>query len=382
MKILTFVSACCILAGAVSAQTKRGVFLLDRSGSMSAGNRVAKSLLAVDDDLREFFSAPGATEALIVEFATGMPNAPNAYRVLGGGWLTAAATARPAAQGSNQLFGSTPLAQSICNSIADLRARVLAGGSQLFCQNFLYVYSDGGENNSTGACGGGDDVNASNGRCLLDTLNTLGTVPYAGTSSNTPSWQTNTCSMISSLSSFAATECLFPSALVHGRLFNSVTDNPTESQVFRLIRSIVAQTGGNVVQIGDNDPYVPGTTSAITIYPFGCRANGELPTVVASDIARVGTSISVQLRGTTLQLPLLYVGFALRQPPLSLGMLGAPQCQFAVDNVVSHLGNFLPLTIPANPAFIGLELFVQGVATSPSISPIATSNVVGLRVMP
>lgn len=370
------------------AQVERGVFLLDRSGSMSPA-RVTASLAAVKDDLTKFFqnsSAQQPREALIVEFS-GQGGTVLRYRRADGTvsttpvWQLNFGDADAAAAASTVASGSTQLAQSICITVQDLVNRTNTLQGQLWCGSKLYVYSDGGENASSGPCSGPDDVNASTGRCPLDIIN-AGSYPniFSG------SWQRNTCDNIWTLvspGSILASNCLLPGALVHGRLFNTITDVPTESQVFRLVRSLVGQTGGSVLQVPDGSPYVPGSASAINVTPIGCRTPaGELPVLTANGPARIGNSTALNLAGTSLPLPMMLVGFAELPQPLSLAPLGSTQCRLGVDYVTANIGTFLPMFVPQNPSLVGLKIFAQGVTLTAALNQLAISHMLELTVLP
>jgi hypothetical protein len=96
--------------------------------------------------------------------------------------------------------------------------------------------------------------------------------------------------------------------------------------------------------------------AALSTYGIGCKgSNGNVPTVNLVGTGRPGTSVGVAASGALASARgNLSVGFALWDPPLDLGVIGAPGCRMYFDNSVT-----LPVVYTA-AGTAALQLSVPG----------------------
>ena len=365
--------ASAFLASALTAQpTQYGVFLLDRSGSMTIANRCQESLEACVADIQDFFADPSIpAEALVVEFDTGS----NYFRILGGGWLSDSVAAQAAAMGSTTCNGSqTKLVQAICQAISALEVRI-SMNSPLVCNAYFYVYSDGGENASTGPCFGPADINLSAG-CPCDT--TPGRPPYAA-----GSWQALGCDRICNIS-FPGS-CLFGTAIFNARKFNDFGgDGLTleEQMTFRFLDSQAAQTGGTSIEIDDSTGFSSSAGIPQRSIPGGCVSSfNERLSLEPSRSARVNDTFNMRLTGTSQAIRVIFLGFARLSPSIPIGQSG---CALSIRPDFTYNTGFIPnLSIPNDPAFVGGALFFQGLSTSlPPFLDVTLSNGLVMMIQP
>ena len=375
-----------LAATSLTAQTQRGIFLLDRSASMLAsapgggGSRCDKSLDWIDADLAAFFGGGAPTEALIVEFDTD----PGYYRVLGGGWILDEATARATAATSTTCAGSaTQLARAICQTVSDMRGRVAVSPPELFCPMSFYFYSDGGENSSSGSCAGGNDVNAATGRCPGDSFHIGPEFEFDG--AGMTSWQRHACDNIHSLVTTAPTGCTVP-LVVYARKFNELAEGTSASttDVFRFLDSMAYSTGGSSISVLDSEPVVVPAGNPVQIVDAGCTTqSGENPLLIPLGFARFGNSFGMRVAGTTLPLRLQLIGLNLQLPGLDLAGLGAPGCRVVVEPLVTFPSGLLPaFSVPNDQSVIGSEIHFQGIAAAFDLSDLATTNAITMTVQP
>lgn len=378
-KLLPTTIALALCAPQVNAQMNRAIFMLDRSGSMNtltnsgSSTRCADSLAACLDEIEVFFDTYGVfAEAMVVEFDSGS----NYYRSLGPlaslpDWLTTKADALTAANLSVTCGPATRLADALCQMVTDMEARIVANPG-FFCTSYFYVYSDGGENASTGTCSGITDLDLTH-RCPCDTT-------WSGSPYTTGSWQEKACSRICGM-----TGC-FLHGVLNARKFNDFsTDTPSlsEQRVFALLDSLAAQTGGSSYEVDDATGYVAGTGSPFTVLAGGCvlPAIGETLQVHPTDAAHIGSTFTVQLLGTTWPVRFLIAGFAPIVPGFPFP-LSSQTCNIVVQPDVVYLGGLIPnIGVPNNPALIGGSIYFQGLATDLTTDWI-TSNGLRARILP
>lgn len=379
-KLLSLTAATALCAPFAGAQMNRAIFLLDRSGSMGAptqsgsSNRCADSLAACLDEIAVFFDTYGVfAEAMVVEFSQGT-NYYRRLRPLGGttDWLTIKADALAAAGSSTTCTGGTQLADSLCQMVTDMEDRIAANPT-FFCTSYFYVYSDGGENGSSGACAGGTDTDLTH-RCPCDTT-------WSGSPYTTGSWQEKACSRICGM-----TGCTLHGVL-NARKFNDFsTDTPTvaEQRVFRLLDSVAAQTGGSSYEVDDATGYVAGTGSPFTVLAGGCvlPTTGETLQVHPTEPAHIGSSFTVQLLGTTWPIRFLIAGFASITPGFPFP-LSSQTCNIVVQPDLVYVGGLIPnINVPNDPSLIGADIYFQGLATNPLLTDWITSNGLKVKILP
>lgn len=396
---LASISTLALLAAAAPAQVTRAIFLLDRSGSMGAltqsgtSTRCIDSLALCRDEIELFFDNAINTgqipEAMVVRFDAGANfyrpvNAVGIYPTgtawpptsgVGSYWLTTKVDALTAATNSPTYVGScgpgTQLADSICRMVSDMEARIAANPT-LVCTSYFYVYSDGGENASTGnPCSGPWDTNLT-GRCPCDSSST-GTPFVAGT------WQRLACDRICNMAG------CFIHAVFNARKFNSFsTDAPTlsEQRVFRFLDTQAGQTGGSSLAVDDATGYVAGSGSPLTVLAGGCASpSGQTLVLNPTATAQVNNSFSMQLLGSTWLLKFITLGFAQLPAPVQFPLAPAG-CHIVIQPDIVYMGTLVPnLTIPNNPSLAGANLFFQGLATDLAGSW-TTSNGLKMTIQP
>ncbi len=374
-KLISALTVGALTTAAATAQIQRGVFLLDRSGSMSIGNRCQNSLDALDADLAGFFSdSLVTTEALVVEFTTDL--GVYEFNVLGGGWHTALGPAMTAAATSTSCSGSTHLATAICDSVVMMRARIIAGGLQITCPSYFYVYSDGGENSSSGPCAGLNDINAAVGRCPGDSSSSDPVFEFDAGGTNL-SWQRLVCNEIDSLNTVPG--CFVPT-IFYATTFNDFAE--TEAEVFHFLQSQANATGGHRRHIYDNSTVPTGNGSPFFVIPGGCpSAAGETSFLDPSDPAQLGNSFAMNLRGTAIPVKVMIVGLQRQIPAIDLAAFGGPGCTLGVQPLLTYFAPFIPaFAIPNDPAWMGQNLYWQGLAFTTTLSELVTTNVLRMTV--
>lgn len=245
----------------------RGLVLLDRTGSMgvtrpSTGNSRCKDALDLaKQDVDAFFTAMPASALLAVwTFADAAPTQ-----------LTAGFVGRADAQAAltgltpEGCSGSTPLADALCDAGDALRA-----ASQPLNQRILAVSSDGGENNSSGACAGPSSA--------------------SGPPFDPGSWQQL---VTDQLRTQTVTEARFWGSV--NRTFDIETGRAVAGVSDALFfENLAMVTGGGFVAVGDDDPLPPpffgGGSGVLAIPTLG----GLGLLVIALALALAGVAV---LRG-------------------------------------------------------------------------------------
>ncbi|MEO0479530.1 MAG: hypothetical protein AAF196_08630 [Planctomycetota bacterium] len=375
-----FLTALAILttAAAVEAQTPRAVFLLDRSGSMTLGgapNRCDASAIACQGDISAFFSAFPNGEISVREFNDVIPTGSRAVPGFNewmsasseGSLASAVTNGQNAVSASVMCAGLTPLADAICDSASALLIRGIIDPS---AECFFYVYSDGGENNSMGACSGEYATNSDTGRCSFDTFATG--MPYETGPGGMPSWQQNSCAQIEALS-------LSCGLVLNVYKFNgfSIVGDPALS----FLDSASRGTGGFSINVADGTVPAPG---GIQSFRDGCAdSSGLRPLLQPLGTPTLGSNVNLVLQAGNYQRFIL-LGFNEIDPGIDLGLVGSPGCVLTVDAAVTVGTGLFPLIIPQNGALVGVTLETQGVGlgTLPSQAPVLTSNRIRLNIAP
>ncbi|MEO0479529.1 MAG: hypothetical protein AAF196_08625 [Planctomycetota bacterium] len=363
-------------AASAHAQTPRAVFLLDRSGSMVLGgspNRCEASAEACRNDVSAFFAAFPNGEVTIREFNSAFPTGSRAVPgfpewqsvATSGSLANVVVDCHETVDSSVDCSGATPLADAICDSASALLIRGIISPS---AECFFYVYSDGGENSSAGACSGGDATNATTGRCSFDTF-APGT-PYETDAMGLASWQQNCCAQIEALH----LSCDLVMNVYKFDAFGIVVD-----QGFQFLDSASRGTGGFSLSVPDGTIPVPG---GFQVFPTGCSDNtGLQPLVQVFGMPELGADINIVMQSGHYRRFLL-IGFDAFDQGIDLGLVGAPGCELSVNAAVTIPNGTLSLLLPAVQAFIGVNLEIQGVglATLPGQNPVLTSNRLRLTI--
>ena len=253
MKFLSL-SMLLAVAATATAQTPRALFLLDRSGSMVLGSPVTRcdnATMACKNDINTFLSAFPNGEITVREFS----DSPSGTGLVGsrfipgfsewhssaisGSTFNAISDAQLAVDNAVACSGLTPLADAVCDATSALAIRATIAGPSTEC--FVYMYSDGGENSSSGACTGPTACNADTGRCSFDSHHPG--LPFeAECGTGLASWQQKACGSIELLN----LTCDFVFNIYK---FNSFTLVPDAGLVF--LESVATGTGGLVVNVPD-----------------------------------------------------------------------------------------------------------------------------------
>lgn len=158
--------------------------------------------------------------------------------------------------------------------------------------------------------------------------------------------------------------------------------------------------GGDANPVDDQTwTYTNSVLASATPFGFGCADANGLPRLdqVPGALPRIG-AVSVQVlhsigRSPSANLPLFVLGGSRSSwsggtLPFPLVGQGMPGCLLWVDPVVSRLGwnqgGFATnaLAVPADPGMVGLQVYCQGLVTSPGANPAGAvvSNAIGLRL--
>lgn len=364
----TFVLATTTLASFAAAQAPaRALFLLDRSGSMTIGSpsRCDRSEMQAKLDIDGFFAAFPSGEVTVREFTSAIPS--RARWIGTSEWHTNALSARNAVDTAIACANLTPLADAICDSA---QAVSVAGAS---AECYVYVYTDGGENDSQGACSGLPATNATTGRCADDVLHPG--APFTTDAMGGVSWQQRACTTIHNLS----LTCDF---VLNVYKFDSFADGPLDP-AFVFLDSASRATGGLRIEIDDNQQTLPG--NSLSVDPsVGCRdGQGALPFLSTIGLPRLGQPFSVSLTAPQGRDRYILLGFHNFQSPVDLGVLGAGGCELKVMPVFTLRSGLLPLRIPVDRGLIGASMEFQGIAVDPTFaSPswLLTSGALSARI--
>lgn len=233
-----------LVTALATCKQARGLVLLDRTGSMlvprpSTGNsRCADALALARQDVDSFFDVYPESEGARLAIWTFAESAPAQLSDFVGRSEAQAALAGLMPEGC---AGSTPLAEALCATGDEL-----IDGLPPLAHRTLMVSSDGGENNSSGACAGPSSA--------------------SGPPFDPGSWQRK------------VTDQLRNQAVVQTRFWGSVTRDPIDPETgeatlggasdLGFFENLAAVTGGSSVAVGDNDPLPP---------PFFGSGSGAVP---------------------------------------------------------------------------------------------------------
>ncbi|MEM7198948.1 MAG: VWA domain-containing protein [Planctomycetota bacterium] len=353
-----------LLCATVASAQARGLFLLDRSGSM-LGTPCTESANQAKADIAAFFATFPTGFATVRDF-----NGTTGVQTLGGTtWHNNATDAQNAVDTASACSGSTPLADAICDSTTAL----LVVGAADDC--WMYIYSDGGENTSTMACAGPCAQNWDTGSCDLDLFggaedylpgdaSLLGCPSIAGPD---PSWQQKCCAAIDSV---LLGPCDF---VLNVYKFGAFAEVAAPDPGFAFLESASRASGGVVVSVGLGK--APG--AALKVSSVGCRnSSGLLPLLIPTGVPKLGTLFNMSLSAGRLD---RYIALGVKElsPGVKLDPFGGTGCVLAVQPMLIFPRGLLPLPIPSNPAFIGADLLYQGIAIDPTFRerpPLITSN--------
>lgn len=358
-----------ILSAPIVAQEVRAVLLIDRSGSMTLGDRETRSI----DDARRCaeqvfadYASGGPIQVLVRDFKT----IGTTTTITDRGWSSNmagvnAALATVPAPVSGDL---TPLAQAICRTTDDLSVL-----STDIC--VIGIFTDGAENASLGTCGLPWDDNPT-GACPRDPdvgsvggfvghTNTFGVVEQ--------SWQQAVCAALEGVSHAPRPPLppFFPPSrlIIRNYFYGDFAPSgaggtgggggglPALEDSLNMLRSAARAAGGSTVL---SDDELGSRFREFRSDPWGACLNqaGHMQQLNIVRGGKLGEELLANMPGT--QTSVVFLGFQKFDPPLSLGPIGAPLCGLSVNPVLSSPfeGRW---TFPDSQGLIGVACHLQGI---------------------